>query len=295
MKLRAIAFTEKGQSWQTTLGFPVERGVPVMQWTREAFADADALLFIGACGIAVRAIAPLCRDKTTDPAVLVMDEMGRHIIPILSGHIGGANDLALLLAQKTGAAPVLTTATDVRSIPAIDSWAVKNDCVIENKSAIQAVSSAALAGKSVGVAITEREIRPPFPVTLFLRPRTLTVGVGCKRGTDAAHLESCFRAFLHENGVSPLAVRAIATIDVKKDEAAILALCEKYRFPLQTYSAAELNAVPGVFAHSDFVLKTVGCGCVCERSSVLAGGGRLLVGKTAMEGVTFALAGEENV
>ena len=295
MRICAIAFTEKGQSWQSVLGFPVERGVPVMQWAREAFADSDALLFIGACGIAVRAIAPLCRDKTVDPAVLVMDEMGRHIIPILSGHIGGANDLALLLAQKTGAEPVLTTATDVRGIPAIDSWAVKNNCAIENKEAIQAVSSAALAGKPVGVAITERDIRPPFPVTLFLRPRTLTVGVGCKRGTDAAHLESCFRAFLHENGVSPLSVRAVATIDIKKDETAILALCEKYRFPLQTYSAAALNAVPGVFAHSDFVMKTVGCGCVCERAAVLAGGGRLLVGKTAMEGVTLALAGEENV
>ena len=294
MNIRAIAFTEKGQGWQEKLGFTVTRGVPVMQWAREAFADADALLFIGACGIAVRAIAPLCRDKAADPAVLVMDEMGRHIIPILSGHIGGANDLALLLAERTGAEPVLTTATDVRGVPAIDSWAMKNDCAIENKAAIQAVSAAALAGKSVGVAITEREIRPPFPVTLFLRPRTLTLGVGCKRGTDAAHLEDCFRAFLHENGVSPLSVRAVATIDVKKDEAAILALCEKYRFPLQTYSAAELNAVPGVFAHSDFVMKTVGCGCVCERAAVMTGG-RLLVGKTTMQGVTLALAGEENV
>ena len=99
MNIRAIAFTEKGQGWQEKLGFPVTRGVPVMQWAREAFADADALLFIGACGIAVRAIAPLCRDKAADPAVLVMDEMGRHIIPLLSGHIGGANDLALLLAD----------------------------------------------------------------------------------------------------------------------------------------------------------------------------------------------------
>ena len=102
MNIRAIAFTEKGQGWQEKLGFPVTRGVPVMQWAREAFADADALLFIGACGIAVRAIAPLCRNKAADPAVLVMDEMGRHIIPILSGHIGGANDLALLLAERTG-------------------------------------------------------------------------------------------------------------------------------------------------------------------------------------------------
>ena len=73
MNIRAIAFTEKGQGWQKKLGFPVTRGVPVMQWAREAFADADALLFIGACGIAVRAIAPLCRDKAADPAVLVME------------------------------------------------------------------------------------------------------------------------------------------------------------------------------------------------------------------------------
>lgn len=73
MNIRAIAFTEKGQGWQEKLGFPVTRGVPVMQWAREAFADADALLFIGACGIAVRAIAPLCRDKAADPAVLVME------------------------------------------------------------------------------------------------------------------------------------------------------------------------------------------------------------------------------
>ena len=106
MNIRAIAFTEKGQGWQEKLDFPVTRGVPVMQWAREAFADADALLFIGACGIAVRAIAPLCRDKAADPAVLVMDEMGRHIIPILSGHIGGANDLALLLAERTGGCSV---------------------------------------------------------------------------------------------------------------------------------------------------------------------------------------------
>lgn len=133
MNIRAIAFTEKGQGWQEKLDFPVTRGVPVMQWAREAFADADALLFIGACGIAVRAIAPLCRNKAADPAVLVMDEMGRHVIPILSGHIGGANDLALLLAERTGAEPVLTTATDVRGVPAIDSWAMKTTARLKTR------------------------------------------------------------------------------------------------------------------------------------------------------------------
>ncbi|MFR5795269.1 MAG: hypothetical protein ACLUI3_06720 [Christensenellales bacterium] len=160
MNIRAIAFTEKGQGWQEKLGFPVTRGVPVMQWAREAFADADALLFIGACGIAVRAIAPLCRDKAADPAVLVMDEMGRHIIPILSGHIGGANDRAAA-GGTDGREPVLTTATDVRGVPAIDSWAMKTTARLKTRRRFRRFRCRA-GGKSVGVAITER-IRPPFP------------------------------------------------------------------------------------------------------------------------------------
>lgn len=294
MKLYAIAFTQKGQSWQDALGVPVDRGIPVMQWTRERFHQADALLFIGACGIAVRAIAPHVRDKTTDPAVVVMDEMGKHVIPILSGHIGGANELAMLIAQKTGAVPVITTATDVRGVTAIDSWAAAHDCAIQNPGAIKAVSSAALAGQTPGVAITEREIDPPFPVTLFLRPRTLALGVGCKKGVNADLFEENARSFLRQCGVSLLSVKQLATIDLKKEEPALLRFCQKYHLPLQTYSADALRAVPGLFSHSDFVEKTVGVGNVCERAAVKACGGALLAGKTAMKGMTFALAGEKD-
>ena len=292
MILSAIAFTEKGQAWSEVLGVPVDRGVPVREWTRAHFDEADALLFIGACGIAVRAIAPYVKDKTTDPAVVVMDEMGRHVIPLLSGHIGGANALAEKIAALTGAQPAVTTATDVRGVPAVDSWAVANDCAIENPAEIKAVSSAALAGRPVGVAITEREIEPPFPVTLFLRPRTLYLGVGCKRGVDGEAFEKEALAFLRACGVSLLSVKAVATIDVKKDEGAINAFCEKYRLPLLAYDAAALRAVEGTFSHSDFVEKTVGVGNVCERAAVRASGGVLLMGKTAAAGMTFALAGE---
>ena len=294
MKISAIAFTEKGQSWAEILGIPVDRGVPVMQWTRERFAASDALLFIGACGIAVRAIAPLIKDKTTDPAVVVMDEAGQHVIPLLSGHIGGANALAIQIAEKTGATPVVTTATDLRGVPAVDTWAVENDCAIQNPAAIKAVSAAALAGRTVGVAITERDIRPPFPVTLYLRPRTLALGVGCKKDTDPSIFEENALDFLRQCGVSLLSVKALATIDIKREEPALTRFCEKYRLPLLTYSADVLRAVPGVFAHSDFVQKTVGVGNVCERAAVLASGGVLLMGKTAREGITLALAGEQN-
>ena len=294
MILRAIAFTDKGQSWSDTLGIPIDRGVPVKEWAKAHFNEADALLFIGAAGIAVRAIAPLVKDKTTDPAVVVMDEAGRHVIPILSGHIGGANALAEQIAALTGAVPVVTTATDVRGVPAIDSWAVSQDMAIENPGAIMAVSSRALAGKTVGVAITEREIKPPFDVTLYLRPRTLALGAGCRKGVDAEMFEKNALEFLRSNGVSLLSVKALASIDIKKEEPAFTRFCEKYHLPLLTYDAQTLKDVPGIFAHSDYVEKTVGVGNVCERAAVKASEGKLLVGKTIFEGMTFALAGDKD-
>lgn len=295
MILRAIAFSSRGVILGEKLGISVDRGIPVMRWAREAFGTSDALLFIGACGIATRAIAPLVQDKTQDPAVVVMDEAGKFVIPILSGHIGGANALATQIAKKIGATAVITTATDTQGVPAIDTWAVAHNCAIENPSAIRDISAAALSGQAVGVMIAERTLTPPFPVTLILRPRTLTLGVGCKRGVSPEHFEACVHSFLRDCNISPLSLLSLATIDLKADEPALQAFCAKYHLPLLTYSPEILNAVPGHFAHSDFVQRTVGVGCVCERAAVLASKGRLLIGKTAMDGVTLALAGKENV
>ncbi|MBQ9010722.1 MAG: cobalt-precorrin 5A hydrolase [Clostridia bacterium] len=294
MNIAAIAFTERGQQWEKVLNFPVDRGVPVMEWTRTHFDCSDALLFIGACGIAVRAIAPLIRGKTTDPAVLVMDELGRHIISLLSGHIGGANDLTLALAEKTGADPVITTATDLRGIPAIDSFAIRENCAIQNPAAIAPVASATLAGTPVGVAITERTLKAPFPVTLWLRPRTLVLGAGCRRGTDPALFENTVRQFLDNCGVSLLSLRALATIDRKQEEPAFVTFCQRYRLPLLTSDAETLSKVPGIFHASPFVEATVGVDNVCERAAALHGG-TLLTGKTVRNGITLALAGEAQI
>lgn len=143
------------------------------------------------------------------------------------------------------------------------------------------------------MAVTERTVEPPFPVTLYVRPRTLILGTGCRRGIGADAYERCALDFLRYCGVSLLSVRALATIDRKKDEAALQAFCGKYRLPLVTYSAEALAAVPGVFAGSDFVLKTVGVDNVCERAAAAAGA-VLLQGKTAYDGCTFALARAES-
>ena len=111
-------------------------------WVGARFVDQDALIFVGASGIAVRAIAPYVRDKFTDPAVLSLDEAGRFVVPLLSGHVGGANDLARRVAGITGGTAVISTATDVNGLFAVDEWAVKHDLVITDRRLAKAVSAA---------------------------------------------------------------------------------------------------------------------------------------------------------
>lgn len=123
------------------------------EWTKVQLEERNALLFIGACGIAVRAIAPYLVDKLHDVPVLVMDEQGRHIIPILSGHMGGANELAVYIAEKTGAEPVITTATDLNEKFAVDMFAKKNGLFVANKDGIAKVSAKVLAGKEITISI----------------------------------------------------------------------------------------------------------------------------------------------
>lgn len=119
-------------------------------WAGEKFPDSDALIFIGASGIAVRSIASYVVSKKSDPAVLVVDECGKFVISLLSGHLGGANELALKTAEILNAVPVVTTATDLHHRFAVDVFAKKNDCSIFNMKAAKEVSAALLAGKKVG-------------------------------------------------------------------------------------------------------------------------------------------------
>ena len=131
-------------------------------WTAQQFAAADALVFVGAAGIAVRAIAPHCQSKATDPAVVVLDECGRFAVPLLSGHLGGANDLACRLAAACGAVPVITTATDANGLFAVDEWAKKQNCAVWETPRIKLVSGALLAGKTVRYA-SPGPLRAPRP------------------------------------------------------------------------------------------------------------------------------------
>lgn len=280
---------------------------------RERFSSMDALIFIGACGIAVREIAPYLVSKKTDPAVLCIDEKMQFVIPLLSGHIGGANDLARRLAAALGASAVITTATDVNGKFAVDAWAAKNEC---------AISSMPLA-KKVAAEILERDVplvsdfpikgvlpggivektqgalgivigyctKEPFAETLRLTPRVLRVGIGCRRGTAQETVEAAVAAVLSAHQLDPSAVKGVYSIDLKQQEAGLLAACAKHNWPTVFYTAEELRSVPGEFTDSPFVQEMTGVGNVCERAA-MRGAEKLLVKKTAVDGVTVAVAAE---
>ena len=285
-------------------------------WAKKGFAEADALVFCCAAGIAVRAIAPWLRSKKEDPAVVIVDETGRFSIPILSGHIGGANELALRVAAAIGAEPVVTTATDLHSLFAVDVFAKKNHLRIGSMQLAKEVSAALLRGEAVGflsdvpiagdrpkeltdgeaaigVCVTADPEKAPWEKTLRLTPMRYAVGMGCRKDKPAADIEAFFLKQLAARGVRPAEVRCLASIDVKKDETGLLALGKKYAIPFETFSAAELLAVPGDFSGSAFVKSTVGVDCVCERAALRAGAERLIQKKTSEEGMTFALAAFE--
>lgn len=275
------------------------------------FAEQEALIFIGACGIAVRAIAPFIKSKTADPAVIVIDDQGRYVIPILSGHIGGANRLAEKIASLLGAIPVITTATDGAGKFSCDAWAAQNDCAISSMEVAKKVSAAILKrdipiisdfelpsslpkglvlGESgeIGIYIGIHD-RSPFKTTLQLIPRILTLGIGCRKGTEKEHLMSAIKAVFADNNLDVRAVGRIASIDIKKDEEGLISCAKDLGAETAFYTADELNALDGDFDESDFVKKTVGTGNVCERSAVLSAG-KLIVKKIALDGVTVAVA-----
>ena len=319
MRLMLLAFSERGEALASRLaealgGEAARCGRPLglAEWTARAFVQAEGLVYVGAAGIAVRAIAPHVRSKASDPAVVAVDECGHFAVSLLSGHLGGANDLARAIARVCGAVPVLTTATDANGVFAVDEWAKRQGCRVLDPERIKLVSSAVLAGRTVrvsspwpiagalpeGVALAEAgercdvrlELRRGAADCLRLAPGLLTLGLGCRRGTPREALEDAFAALLEKSGVWAQAVRGAASIDLKREEPGLLAFCRDHGWDCRFYSAGELAAAPGEFSASGFVRSVTGVDNVCERSAVLASGGGLYWKKCAGNGVAMALA-----
>ncbi|MDO4621576.1 MAG: cobalt-precorrin 5A hydrolase [Eubacteriales bacterium] len=300
----------------------------VQEWAGSRFDKDDAMIFVGAAGIAVRAIAPYVRDKRTDPAVIVLDERGRFCISLLSGHIGGANALVKDIALILNSVPVITTATDVSNRFAVDVFATENHMEISNMTYAKEVSAALLDGEpvgfytnfpvegelpkgiywseklkqaeddfvfnreatTVGIYISPSYSRSYFDHTLWLIPRCLSVGIGCKKGTSVQTIRKVAAKVFRQYSLYPEAIASVSSIDLKKDEEGLLAYCEELGIPLQTYTAEELLQAEGEFTPSSFVQSITGVDNVCERSAVIGGRRTLIVPKTAEDGVTVAVA-----
>ena len=318
-----LAFTDRGAKLAgelcAALGGTVtdareQEAFSLRAWTEERFDRCEALVFVGAAGIAVRAVAPFLKCKASDPAVVSLAEKGNFVVPLVSGHLGGANDLARRIASLCGGTAVLSTATDVSGVFAVDSWARRQGLRLLQPERIKAVSSRLLSGESVGVysAFPIRGAPPEglrlCPVedadvlvdigthesgALTLLPPCLTLGLGCRRGITEEELEAAFHAFLDGSGVRPEAIGAVASIDRKADEEGLLRFCQTHGWEPRFFAAAELRGAEGMFQGSAFVERTVGVDNVCERSAVLCSGGSLFRPKWARNGVTLALACRE--
>nr|WP_113867666.1 cobalt-precorrin 5A hydrolase [Brenneria salicis]NMN92113.1 cobalt-precorrin 5A acetaldehyde-lyase [Brenneria salicis ATCC 15712 = DSM 30166]RBP61103.1 cobalt-precorrin 5A acetaldehyde-lyase [Brenneria salicis ATCC 15712 = DSM 30166]RLM29800.1 cobalamin biosynthesis protein CbiG [Brenneria salicis ATCC 15712 = DSM 30166] len=292
---------------------------------RQAFAQYAALVVIGAVGITVRTIAPLVQDKLTDPAVVVIDERGQHVISLLSGHVGGANALTCHLAELLGADPVITSATDINQTAALDMLATQLDAGIRDfRQAVKIVNQMLVSEQRVGlwwdapfqhecercdmrgfipvdclealppldalVCVSLRAYLPELPLPVYqLVPHRVVAGFGCRRGTSLATLDALLSQQLADNHFDPLALRAIGSVELKKDEPALHLLAQRWRVPFELFSIEALRRHEARFPSSDFVRQTVGIGSVSQPVAWLMSEGRLVGHTLRRQGVTLTL------
>jgi len=283
----------------------------------QKFKRYSGHIFIMSTGIVVRVIAPLINNKVEDPAVVVVDDQANHAISLLSGHLGGANALTQKVANIIGADPVITTATDVNRLPAIDVLAKEMNLLIENPGAIKTVNMALLKGEKIFIhdpfgflghslphfkPWTYDGIKKPTNLNqranefegvpgiyvddvaidlpqevLVLRPASLVAGIGCNRNTAMEEMKTLLEDVLATHNLALSCLTSLASIDVKSDESGLLSLSGNLNLPLIFYNRQELNQVKEIKNPSVVVEKHLGVKSVCEASAILTARGGALI------------------
>lgn len=288
----------------------------------ENFRNFKGHIFIMATGIVVRVIADVIRHKTGDPAVVVVDDAGMFAISLISGHLGGANELARSVSEITGGIPVITTATDVNHLPSIDVIAQKKKLIIENPANIKIINMAFLKNRKVFLddpygfiqgEIPESHLAKNYscdmdtPIikisdtvsnvsekTLLLRPPILSVGIGCNRGTPSEEIQEFFFEVCKKEKISVSSIKKIASIDIKKDESGILEFAEKLGIPTVFFNSDTLNQIETIKNPSIYAEKYTGARSVCEAAAIQAANrGELIIPKKKTKNVTVAIAREK--
>lgn len=302
---------------------------PVGRLIKGIFHQYSKLVLIMAVGIAVRSVAPYLNSKLTDAAVVVMDESGKYAVSLLSGHIGGANELADRLGSLTGALPVITTSSDSQGLISLDMLAKQSGWKIMNPESLTQVSAALVNAQRVGfyqdagntdwspqelsphvavfdsmeklkrshcrsaVVITDKDISEGEfnKVTVIFHPKSLVVGIGCNSGTGAEEIEDAIKMLFIKHNLAFDSIAGIATSDIKKNESGIIKFARKHKFPLVYFDKASLSRVVFPSKPSPAALKHVGLTSVCEAAAILSSGDKLILPKTIYHRkITLAVA-----
>lgn len=320
---------------------------------RRVMKEFRNIIFISSTGIAVRAIAPYIKTKDKDPAVIVVDSSSKYAISLLSGHIGGANDLAIKVSNIINAEPIITTATDNLGIVAPDIIAKRYDLVIEDLNKAKDVSAKLVHGEKVIFLDEEGFIKTPsgylnleeltslnhkninknnkednevffqlsklgfydflkknnicavvavtnkmnfmdlmdIPVLKLIR-KNIIVGIGCRKNYDKEKMLTIVHDELEKLNIDLRAISSVATVEVKRNEAAIINLSEKLNAELKIFSIDDIRKIQHKYLGSNFVEKTIGATCVCEPCVELAGGETFLMNKLSKDGMTCAIGKE---
>lgn len=286
-----------------------------------AWTDYDGLVFISATGIAIRLINPYIHHKTKDPAVIVIDDLGRYAISLISGHIGGANELANYIGEKINALPIITTASDSRGIESIDLFAQKNDYYMEDIKSITNLTSMMVNGKKIGfysednkiinynnlvilkglenieediegiIVVSSNIIKDIKVPHTILRPKNINLGVGCRKGIEGDRIIEAVQTSFREAQLSTNSIKSMGTVEVKKDEAGIIQAAKFYNCPLKIFAIEEIGQVEDMFEKSQFVKDTIGVYSVSEPVAHLLGG-ELITRKSKHNGITISISKE---
>lgn len=318
MKLAIVAITDGGRTLAGKLARNMT-GATLLTNDRKVSTTVadnwhrfDGFIFIMAAGIVVRTIAPLLQHKHHDPCVVVLDEKGRHVISLLSGHIGGGNQLTRKIASITCGQPVITTASDILGLVPLDLWASTQNLYIEDQEKLTAASSILVnrgtltlyadiemsnmpeefnvtaKWEEADIIVSHKDVYPE-DATLF-RPRNLVVGIGCNRHTPEIEFEESLNELLRDCSLSRSSIRNLASIDKKKDEVGLLAFGSRNRWSIDFFDKDSINKLKNLEI-SVAALKAVGAIGVAEPTALLSGGSHLLLSrKRKWKNITMAVA-----
>lgn len=321
MKIAAISFNKQGDEIVETirehLNIEIYRKQEGEEFnltdlTGKLFKDYEAIIFVSSTGIAVRAIAPYIKSKTSDPAVIVIDSFGKYVISLLSGHLGGANSLTLKLAEILHSEPVITTATDIVGVKAPDIIAKENGLVIDDLKSAKLISAMLVNKHKVAfvddkgqletpegyadsveetsgeVYVTNKIVNDKKSNQLHLIRRDIVLGIGCRKDYPKDKMKDIVLEKLKEYGIDHRAVKIVATVEVKRNEKAIMELSENLEADLKIFTIEEIKKIQHKFKGSDFVEKTIGVRAVCEPVVELCQA-KILTEKLNLDGMTLCI------